>query len=202
MPALECPLGADCKKSPDGGTWKTQDVDKELALTLLETHMKYAHESRSHHPDGASGSPAQQRQVMSPGDHINVNEGIQGGNFDNCQVNNPVINLQTPGGDSFRENYQKSEYIGKGSFGEAWIVKPKNLVDNKEKFILKEISCTKENLKAGKNEIAMLKNCRNERIVCYIEDFYENGKILIIMEYCEGGDLSKFIEYQVEKKIS
>ena len=56
--------------------------------------------------------------------------------------------------------YQKSKLIGRGTFGEAWIVKPG---------------------KTGKNEITMLKNCRHERIVCYIEDFYENNKILIIM---------------------
>ena len=189
MPALECPLGTDCKKGPESSTWKTQDVDKELALSLLETHMKYAHQL-----DGASGSPAQ--QVMSPGDHNNVNKGVQGANFDNCAVNNPVINLHTPGGGSFRENYQKSKLIGRGSFGEAWIVKPKNVLDKKERFILKEITCFEETVETGKNEIAMLKNCRHERIVYYIEDFYENNKILIIMEYCEGGDLARFIESQ------
>ena len=133
MPALECPLGTDCTKGPDGGIWKTPDVDIDLADKLKDQHIKYAHQSRSQQPDGASGPTAQ--EVMSPDDHINinVNEGVQGANFDNCQVNNPVINLHAPGGGSFRENYQKSKYIGKGSFGEAWIVIPKNVGDNKER---------------------------------------------------------------------
>ena len=187
MPALECPLGADCKKGPDSSTWKTQDVNMELAIKFREEHIKYAHQL-----DGATGPPSQ--EVISPGDHINVNNGVQGGNFDNCQVNNPVINLHTPGGGSFRENYQKSKLIGQGSFGEVWIVKPKN--DYKERFILKEITYTEENFETGRNEIAMLKNCQHERIVSYIEDFFENNKTLIIMEYCEGGDLAKFIESQ------
>ncbi len=43
-----------------------------------------------------------------------------------------------------------------------------------------------------------MKSCLDERIVCYIEDFYENSKIQIIMEYCEGGDLAKFIEGQAQ----
>ena len=94
MPTLECPLGADCQKGPDGGTWKTQDVDKELAQFLLETHIKYAHQA-ANQLVGASGSPAQQRPVMSPGDHINVNEGVQGGNFDNCDLHDPVFNIHT-----------------------------------------------------------------------------------------------------------
>ena len=63
---------------------------------------------------------------------------------------------------------------------------------------MKEINCFEENVETGKDEISMLKNCRHERIVCYIEDFYENNKILIIMEYCEGGDLAKFIEAQTQ----
>ena len=111
MPALECPLGADCKKGQDRSTWKTQDVDIDLALKFREEHIKYAHQL-----DGATGSAAE--EVMSPIDRINVNEGVQGGNFDKCQLNNPVINLNSPGG-SFRDYYQKSEYIGKGSFSEA-----------------------------------------------------------------------------------
>ena len=42
----------------------------------------------------------------------------------------------------------------------------------------------------------MLKKCHHESIVCYIEDFYEKNKILIIMEFCSGGDLAEFIDAQ------
>ena len=45
MPALECPLGADCDKGPDSGIWKTQDVAMEHALILQKNHMKYAHQT-------------------------------------------------------------------------------------------------------------------------------------------------------------
>ena len=163
MPALECPLGVDCTKGPDGGIWKTQDVAIDLALTLQENHMKYAHKATvgsTDQPDGASAAPV----LKHPGDHLNMNKGVQGGNFVNSPVNNPVFNIHTPGGGSYRQHYQKIKLIGKGSFGEAWIVKPKNVGDN-DRFIMKEITCTEENVETGKNEITLLKNCHHERIV-------------------------------------
>ena len=54
---------------------------------------------------------------MISGEHVNVNKGVQGGNFDNCDLHNNVFNINTPGGKSFRENYQKLKFIGKGAFG-------------------------------------------------------------------------------------
>ena len=63
---------------------------------------------------------------------------------------------------------------------------------------MKEISCNEQDVNAGKNEIEMLKLCRHEGIVCYIEDFYEESKLLIIMEFCDGGNLAKFIDAQTQ----
>ena len=48
--------------------------------------------------------------------------GAQGGNFVNSTVNNVVFNIHTPG-----RNYQKIKVIGRGTFGNAWLVKPKNV---------------------------------------------------------------------------
>ena len=198
MPTLECLLGNNCSKGPDGGVWKTQDIPMELALKFREKHMKFAHQATAagnHQTYEASEAPSQQCPVMSYDDHLNVNYGVQGGNFANCNLQNTNINIHTSAKDSFSQNYQKSKLIGNGSFGEIWIVLPKNVSESNE-FILKEITCTEENVKKGKNEIEILKNCLNARIVCYIEDFLEDSKIQIIMEYCEGGDLAKFIEEQ------
>ena len=44
----------------------------------------------------------------------------------------------------------------------------------------------------------MLKKCHHESIVCYIEDFYEQNKFLIIMGFCSGGDLAQFIQAQTQ----
>ena len=57
------------------------------------------------------------------------------------------------------------------------------------------LKCQKD-IQVSKKEVEILKQCRHESIVCYIEDFYEDNKILIIMEFCSGGDLAKFIDEQ------
>ena len=98
---------------------------------------------------------------------------VQGANFDNSSVHNPVINIHaTSGKNKFKHNYQRLKFKGRGTFGEAWIVAPKN-VNAGEELIMKEISCTDEDFDIGKNEIEVLKKCKDENIVCYIEHFYE-----------------------------
>ena len=185
-------MGADCTKGPDGGIWKTQDVDMKDALILQENHMKYAHQATmamAHKCDGA-----QQRPLMIP-EHLNMNKGVQGGNFVKSSLNHPIFNFQSPRGTLCSDNYQRIEMIGRGTFGEAWKVQAKHL-NTSQVFVMKEISCRQQDYNAGKNEIKMLKMCRHESIVSYVEDFYEENKILIIMEFCSGGDLAEFIDKQ------
>ena len=153
-----------------GSTWKTVDVDYEQAKELVAGHVKYAHPSVS--------------------ENLNVNTGTQGGNFVNSSLQNPTFIIHTP--EPFSRNYQKKRFMGRGSFGETWIVQHVSQVQH----IMKELSCTEEDANAGKTEVEILKKCTHESIVCYIEDFYEECKFLIIMEYCAGGDLAKFIDAQ------
>ena len=96
-----------------------------------------------------------------------MNKGAQGGNFNNCDLNHPTFNIKSPNVRSLIQNYQKIRFIVNGSFGEVWIVKPKNVHASQE-FIMKEIPCTEENVKTGRNEINILKNCRDEIIVSFM----------------------------------
>ena len=98
-------------------------------------------------------------------------------------------------GTEFSQKYREDELIGRGCFGEAWKIISKL---NSEVFVMKVILCTKEDVKAAKNEIELLKKCRHESIVRYIEDFYEKSRFLIIMEFCSGGDLARFIKAQTK----
>ena len=64
---------------------------------------------------------------------------------------------------------------------------------------MKEISVrgmSERDLQMGRNEIEILRNCHNVNVVGYVDDFYEHGKFLIVMEFCEGGDLAGFIQRQ------
>ena len=42
---LECALGNDCTKGADGGIWKTPSVNQDLAMQLVEQHVKFAHQN-------------------------------------------------------------------------------------------------------------------------------------------------------------
>ena len=120
---------------------------------------------------------------------------VQGGNFVQCSLNNPVFNIHTQGRTPFSQNYQRIRIIGRGTFGDVWLVKPKH-VTSSEQFVVKEIPFCDQDVVSGKNEIEILKHCLHENIVQYIESFVEEGKILIVMEFCRGGDLMQLIKKQ------
>lgn len=114
------------------------------------------------------------------------------GSFATSSSTNDSI-LQTTSGGQFSKKYQKITVIGTGTFGKAWKVRPRQ---GNGDFIMKEIFCSQEDVLKGRNEIEFLKKCRHGSIVSYIEDFYEHNMFLIIMEFCSGGDLAKFIDAQ------
>ena len=116
--------------------------------------------------------------------------GVQGANIVNSEVHNPIFNIHMPG-----RNYQKIKVIGRGTFGDAWLIKAKNVAGGEElEFVMKEIRCSDKDADAGKQEIEILKKCSHENVVQYIEHFFEDGKLNIVMEFCRGGDLMELIE--------
>ena len=56
--------------------------------------------------------------------HLNVNRGVQGGSFVNCDLENTTFNIQNKSEREFSQHYQKIKHLGKGYFGNAWIVEP------------------------------------------------------------------------------
>ena len=91
------------------------------------------------------------------------------------------------------KKYQKLDKIGQGNF--STVFKVLNKDDNKV-YVLKEILLSKlsENeIKLMLNESRILSNINNNHIVKYYESFQINNTINIIMEFCEGFDLKKFI---------
>ena len=51
---LECALGNDCTKGADGGIWKTPSVNQDLAMQLVEQHVKFAHQNVAAAPGAAT----------------------------------------------------------------------------------------------------------------------------------------------------
>ncbi|KAI9207963.1 kinase-like domain-containing protein [Polychytrium aggregatum] len=93
------------------------------------------------------------------------------------------------------EGYQTLERIGSGSFGEIHTVKR---VSDGKIFARKEIDYKKMTDKEKQQlvaEVNILRDLKHPNIVRYHERFVDRESyiIYIIMEYCEGGDLSAII---------
>jgi serine/threonine protein kinase len=102
----------------------------------------------------------------------------------------------------YLKSYKIISLLGKGSFGTVYKIQVGN-----DMFALKQINLdnTDNYAKYIKNEVKIISNLNNEYIVRYFESFKETVKdeklinlsctrLNIIMEYCDGGDLAKFIE--------
>ena len=106
------------------------------------------------------------------------------------------------------ELFKEIKCVGKGAFGAAYLVMSKQST-TKEFFIAKKIIMAKlseRERRAAELEADLLKSLDSQYIVQYKNMFkQENGKILvIIMEYCQYGDLSEQLKRAVkaEKKLN
>ena len=98
------------------------------------------------------------------------------------------------------DNFILEKPIGSGSFGEVFLTKKKG--DNKKKYATKRFERSlvedSEAIKYLKNEIKILQFLKHPNIARY-EDVKKTKKhIFIVMEYCNGGELSKALEKYME----
>ena len=97
-------------------------------------------------------------------------------------------------------NYIIEKQLGKGTYGVVYKVKKKD--DNKI-YVLKQISLiglTQEQKADVKLEAQVLSKIKSKYVVQYYDSFEEDGKLNIIMEYCDSGDLNDFIEKHKQTK--
>ena len=73
------------------------------------------------------------------------------------------------------------------------MVKAKN-VTSVGAFVMKEIRCCEQDANMESQEIEILKQVSHENVVQYIQHFFEEGNLLIVTEFCNGGDLMQLIE--------
>ena len=98
------------------------------------------------------------------------------------------------------KNYNIIKQIGQGAFGSVFKVTNK---DNNNIYALKQIfikDLNQEQIENLKNEVNILTKIKNDNIVKYYESFIEKDKLNIIMEFCEGLDLKKYLNKFKEKK--
>lgn len=99
------------------------------------------------------------------------------------------------------DKYKFLKQIGKGSYGEVWLVLPlRNSFSTKsstKQYVLKRLDLrqqssdtTQNDIEAAEREAKLLSTLKHPNIVAYIESFRSNdGFLNIVMAYCEGGDL-------------
>ena len=88
--------------------------------------------------------------------------------------------------------YDLIERIGVGSYGRVYKV-----LKNKKYYVLKEIplnsTSAAEKINSVQNEADILSSLDNKYVVKFYTSFKKNQNIYIIMEYCDKGDLCKFL---------
>ena len=91
--------------------------------------------------------------------------------------------------------------LGSGSFGVVYKVKYK---ENGKTYVLKQVDTSKmsyQEKKDAQKETVIHKTLSNPYIVRYMAHFMESKKINIILEYCDGGDLGKYLKLQMGKNL-
>mmetsp|Transcript_6453 Transcript_6453/g.11261 ORF Transcript_6453/g.11261 Transcript_6453/m.11261 type:complete len:532 (-) Transcript_6453:220-1815(-) len=94
---------------------------------------------------------------------------------------------------AYSDLYSEQRVIGRGNFGTVHLVQSR--IDH-QLYVAKKIllaGMSAEQLLATKREVAVLKKLNHPHIVQYIENFIEDEHLIIIMEYCDSGDISKKI---------
>jgi NIMA (never in mitosis gene a)-related kinase len=103
-----------------------------------------------------------------------------------------------------KETYTAIKFLGKGGFGEAYLVKS-NMT--KKNYVMKSINLElldEKNKLYTINEAILLKNIDHPNIIKFKEVFEvkkPNIQLNIIMEYAENGDLNKLLETNINKKV-
>jgi hypothetical protein len=96
------------------------------------------------------------------------------------------------------DKYARVKTLGKGSFGAAILVTSR--ANPAEKFVVKEVDVSRmprDEREAARLEAQLLAALHHPNIVTCHESFTDRGKLCIVMDYCERGDLYQLLKAQV-----
>mmetsp|Transcript_21750 Transcript_21750/g.74778 ORF Transcript_21750/g.74778 Transcript_21750/m.74778 type:complete len:675 (+) Transcript_21750:50-2074(+) len=92
-----------------------------------------------------------------------------------------------------KHDYTEIKQVGEGSFGKAILVAS----EDGSRLICKMVDVSKASRKEMEDAVKegkLLAELKHPYIVRYRESFTDNGWLCILMDYCEGGDLTQQIE--------
>lgn len=91
--------------------------------------------------------------------------------------------------------------LGQGSFGIVYKVKRKM---DSNVYVMKQIDISKMNSRMKQdaiNEGHILSKMNNPYVVKYYDSFIDKNVLCIVMEYCDGGDLSSYLKSQMGRPL-
>ncbi|XP_072120361.1 serine/threonine-protein kinase Nek3 [Mobula birostris] len=96
------------------------------------------------------------------------------------------------------DRYKVLKVIGEGSFGRALLVQARN---ENHQYVMKEIHLSKNpiGLQQSRREAILLAKMKHPNIVAFVDSFEVEGHLYIVMEYCDGGDLTQKLLQQKGK---
>mmetsp|Transcript_43743 Transcript_43743/g.70910 ORF Transcript_43743/g.70910 Transcript_43743/m.70910 type:complete len:666 (+) Transcript_43743:124-2121(+) len=100
-----------------------------------------------------------------------------------------------------KHGYTEIRKVGEGSFGKAVLVR----TEDNGQLIAKMVDVSKASRKEMEDAVKegkLLAELRHPYIVRYRESFTENGWLVIMMDYCEGGDLTAKITAAKKSRTS
>jgi len=96
-----------------------------------------------------------------------------------------------------KHSYNMIKTVGQGSYGAAVLVQHTSDKAKDTKAIVKMIDlsrASKQEKDDALKESGVLSSLKHPYIVRYRESFHEDGWLCIVMDYCEGGDLSEYLK--------
>ncbi|XP_071083309.1 uncharacterized protein [Haliotis cracherodii] len=91
-------------------------------------------------------------------------------------------------------DYKIIRELGKGAFGTVYLIKHKRA---QEWFALKTVDLSKANSAeraSAEKEANLMRELDHDHVVRYVASTFNGSTLFIFTEYCEGGDLSHFLE--------
>ncbi|XP_046577031.1 serine/threonine-protein kinase Nek6-like [Haliotis rubra] len=91
-------------------------------------------------------------------------------------------------------DYKIVRELGKGAFGTVYLIKHKR---EAEWFALKTVDLSRADAKeraSAEREANLMRELNHDHVVRYVASTFNGSTLFIFTEYCEGGDLSHFLE--------
>jgi len=99
------------------------------------------------------------------------------------------------------DQYEKIQILGRGAFGVATLVQQKKAGRRSPKYVVKEVSLAslpQVSQREALTEVGVLRQLTHPHIVAYIDTFFTESNLVIVMEFADGGDLASEVKRRKE----